>query len=277
MVATTLSSEVKGAIARKGKAAPFGVVGNRWRDPQQDVGGKAALKQPTTETLLLIQTNPADLDDWRRHLQDSGLAREIETCAVNKALNVCADRSPDMAILDLTVGDAVQAGLSFIARLRQGGRSTPVLVLMAQEAPMVGQEALRVGANGCILKDEALAELPIGLREIRAGRIYLSHEVASAIAVMRSRQGSSPLDAMSARQLRIFELLAQGRRYEEIAADLKVSYRTVANSSSLLKGKLGVKTLPELIRAAMEHFPHVRGPLFGSSRACRMSIATAKS
>jgi DNA-binding CsgD family transcriptional regulator len=64
------------------------------------------------------------------------------------------------------------------------------------------------------------------------------------------------------RELQILSLLAEGKPYAQIAADLHVSYKTIANTCSQLKTKLGVRSLPELMRIAIEYLPSAPGKSF---------------
>ena len=64
---------------------------------------------------------------------------------------------------------------------------------------------------------------------------------------MEARDKSNPLRSLTLRELQTLELIAEGRAYSDIAEALGVSYKTVVNTSSLLKKKLGARSLPELI------------------------------
>jgi len=116
--------------------------------------------------------------------------------------------------------------------------------------------ALKIGANGYILKDTSGEEIVKAFEHIRDGIPYLSHELASEVAFMEARgRTSNPLRSITERELQILSLLAEGKPYAQIAADLHVSYKTIANTCSQLKPKLGVHSLPELMRIAIEHLP----------------------
>jgi DNA-binding NarL/FixJ family response regulator len=72
-----------------------------------------------------------------------------------------------------------------------------------------------------------------------------------------SGRTSNPLRSITERELQILSLLAEGKPYAQIAADLHVSYKTIANTCSQLKSKLGVHSLPEMMRLAIEYLPSV--------------------
>ena len=72
---------------------------------------------------------------------------------------------------------------------------------------------------------------------------------------MEARGTTNPLRRMTVRELQTLALIAEGKPYGVIAENLHVSYKTVANTCTQLKAKLGVRTLPELMRIAIQHLP----------------------
>jgi DNA-binding CsgD family transcriptional regulator len=70
-----------------------------------------------------------------------------------------------------------------------------------------------------------------------------------------AKSTASPFQALTLRELQMLQLLADGKPYGVIAQDLNVSYKTVANTCSLIKSKLGARSLPELMRIALKHLP----------------------
>ena len=83
----------------------------------------------------------------------------------------------------------------------------------------------------------------------------LSQSLASEVAFMEARGTTNPLKRMTVRELQTLALVAEGKPYGVIAEHLHVSYKTVANTCTQLKAKLGVRTLPELMRIAIQHLP----------------------
>jgi DNA-binding CsgD family transcriptional regulator len=99
---------------------------------------------------------------------------------------------------------------------------------------------------------------------VRENRPYLSHDLASEVAFMEARGTTNPLRRMTVRELQTLALVAEGKPYGVIAENLNVSYKTVANTCTKLKAKLGVRTLPELMRLAIQHLPPMA--VHGTSR-----------
>jgi len=209
--------------------------------------------------VLVIDDHPIVLQGCQRVLEDAG-ATSIKL-ASNPVEGIRAYRAerPDLIFVDLAMKNGVLVGLSFIRRLRTHDQTTPIIVLTMHEDPVIASHALRVGANGYILKDTSSSDILKAMQVVRQGKTFLSHDIASAIAVMEIKGRSNPLQAMTLRELQTLELIAQGKSYGAIADELHVSYKTVANTCSQIKSKLGVKSLPEMMRIAIDYIPEMSG------------------
>jgi DNA-binding NarL/FixJ family response regulator len=118
--------------------------------------------------------------------------------------------------------------------------------------PIIAARALEAGANGYVLKDSSADELMRAFAQVRAGVPYLSNDLAMQVALGRMGARSSPLAELTPRELQTLSLLAEGKAYGRIAEELNVSYKTVVNACAQLKLKLNAKSLPDLIRIAVQ-------------------------
>jgi DNA-binding CsgD family transcriptional regulator len=142
--------------------------------------------------------------------------------------------------------------------------------------PFIVSRALKIGANGYILKDTPGEEIVKAFERVRDGTPYLSHELASEVAFMEARGRTPyPLGSITVRELQILSLLAEGKPYGQIAGSLNVSYKTIANTCGQLKAKLGVRSLPELMRIAIECLPSTPGAV-GSPQLARTTCAAGR-
>ncbi|ADJ23138.1 MAG: response regulator transcription factor [Hyphomicrobium denitrificans] len=209
--------------------------------------------------ILVIDDHPVVLQGCRRVLEDAGIENITLASNLIDGFRAYRNDKPDVIIIDLAIKKGVLVGLTFIRRLRVHDKHTPILVLTMHEDPMIASQSLRLGANGYILKDTSSVDIVKALQAVRQGRPFLSHTVASAIALMETKGRSNPLSGMTLRELQTLELIAQGKQYAAIAEELHVSYKTIANTCSQIKAKLGVKSLPELMRIAIDHLPEMAG------------------
>jgi two-component system, NarL family, invasion response regulator UvrY len=132
---------------------------------------------------------------------------------------------------------------------------TQILVFSMHDSSAIVTSAFEAGASGYLLKDCPSEELPRAVDQVRAGKPYVSHRIAVQFALRRSKSQPDALTSLTQREIKTLTLLAQGRRYDLIAAELGVSYKTVVNTSYQLRMKLGVRSLPELILKAIELLP----------------------
>jgi two-component system, NarL family, invasion response regulator UvrY len=209
--------------------------------------------------ILVIDDHPIVLQGCRRVLEDAGIEDIVLASNLIEGFRAYRNDKPDLIIIDLAIKKGVLGGLSFIRRLRIHDKHTPILVLTMHEDPMIASQSLRLGANGYILKDTSSVDILKALQAVRQGKAFLSHAIASAIAVMETKGRTNPLNGMTLRELQTLELIAQGKQYTAIAEELHVSYKTIANTCSQIKTKLGVKSLPELMRIAIDHLPEMSG------------------
>jgi two-component system invasion response regulator UvrY len=206
--------------------------------------------------VLVIDDHPVVLEGCRQLLMFAGVKRVVQTQSLADGFRLYRNEKPDMILVDLAMRTGALGGLSFIRRLRQLDRRTPILVFSMHSDPFIVSRALKLGANGYILKDTPREEVVKAFEKVRAGDPYLCQELASRVAFMEiGGRTNNPLRVVTDRELQILSLLAEGKPYGQIATSLQVSYKTVANTCSQLKSKLGVDSLPALMRVAIEYLP----------------------
>jgi two-component system invasion response regulator UvrY len=205
--------------------------------------------------VLVIDDHPIVLQGCRQILEDAGVESIVLAQSVAEGFRLYRMQQPDLIIIDLAMQTGALDGLSFIRRLRLHDQRTPVLVFTMHSDPVIVSRALEVGATGYVLKDASSDEMLNAFTKVREGRPYLSTDLASEVAFMEVRGTANPLKRMTVRELQALALVAEGKPYGVIAEHLHVSYKTVANTCTQLKVKLGVRTLPELMRVAIKYFP----------------------
>jgi two-component system invasion response regulator UvrY len=209
--------------------------------------------------VLVIDDHPIVLQGCRQLLEDVGVDQIQQAQSLADGFRLCRTQKPDVIIVDLAMRTGSLGGLSFIRRLRLHDQQTPILVFTMHSDPVIVSRALEVGATGYVLKDTPPEEVQKAFQRVRDNRPYLSHDLASEVAFMEARGTTNPLRRMTVRELQTLALVAEGKPYGVIAEHLHVSYKTVANTCTQLKAKLGVRTLPELMRIAIQHLPSTNG------------------
>jgi two-component system response regulator NreC len=157
---------------------------------------------------------------------------------------------PDVLILDL--GMPGGSSLAAIPRIRQSHPGTQIVVLTMQSDPAFARDALRAGAIGYVLKEAADTELVQAVRHAARGETYLNPGLGARLAAEPPGPEGMP-DALSARELEVLRLLAQGHTNTEIAAQLFLSVRTVESHRAHIQRKTGRMTRADMVVYAQEH------------------------
>jgi DNA-binding NarL/FixJ family response regulator len=111
--------------------------------------------------------------------------------------------------------------------------------------------ALRAGAAGYVSKSAGAEELVVAVKKIAAGDRYLDTVIANEL-VFNPAAADDPLGKLTNREVEILRLLGEGKSLAQIATIFGIAYKTIANSCSRLKEKLGVERTADLIRLSVE-------------------------
>ena len=199
--------------------------------------------------ILLVDDHAIVRSGLRRLLATVAHAEILEAANGRDAITLTRAERPELVILDLNLPGL--GGLELIRRLMQEDKSTRILVFSMHAEPLYAVRALEAGATGYLSKNVAPDELLTAVKRVGAGGRYVENEIAQAMAVQVAGPGQ-PLDRLTARDLEIMRLLADGRSLAEIADALGIGYKTVANTLSQIKAKLGVSRTADLVRVAIE-------------------------
>ena len=203
-------------------------------------------------TVLIVDDHPIVLQGCRRMLQDVGVSEIIEARDTADGYRLFSEHGPEVVIVDLGLQDNGLGGLELIRRIRSDDLNVRILVFSMHSDPVIVARALQAGATGYVVKDTSPEAITEAFQKVRAGRRYLSDELAMQVAFANAPGQQSPLAELTPRELQMLSLLAEGKPYTRIAEELNVSYKTVVNLSSQLKQKLDAENLPELIRTAVQ-------------------------
>jgi two-component system, NarL family, invasion response regulator UvrY len=199
--------------------------------------------------ILLVDDHAIVRAGVRRLLATEADVSILEAKSSEEALDAFRRARPDLVILDLNLPGS--SGLGLLHRLVKLDRSMRILVLSMHSEPVYAARALQAGARGYVSKSATPEEFIEAVRQVGNGGRYIEREIAVHLVVAKF-WGVDPLDQLTAREVDILRLLGEGKTYTQIAAALGVSYKTVANSSSAIKGKLAVGSTADLIRLSIE-------------------------
>lgn len=162
---------------------------------------------------------------------------------------------PDLLVIDISLNGP--DGLDVLKTVRARDLHLPVLILSMYDESIYAERALRAGANGYIMKQEATEKVLVAMRRILNDReIYVSERLANKMLRQYVQAPSpptrSPLDDLSDRELQVLRSIGDGHSTREIAEALYLSVKTIESYQSHLKDKLGLKNARELLQYAIE-------------------------
>ncbi len=169
-----------------------------------------------------------------------------------EALRIIKNEKPDLVIIDITLKD--RNGIELIKDVRLRFPDMLIIVLSMHDEKIYAERALRAGARGYIMKQEAPETILEAINHVLSDNIFVSDEIATRIFNMffdgRSKTESSPIDLLTDRELEVYQLIGQGFGTREIAGKLHISVKTVENHRAHIKEKLNLKSAIELVQQA---------------------------
>jgi DNA-binding NarL/FixJ family response regulator len=178
-------------------------------------------------------------------LPDSVVA---EAGTAEEGFDVYMREKPAVVVLDINLGGG--SGLELLTRLRSADHEARVVMFSMHADPAYANRALRSGALGFVGKSASADELIEAVKAASSGRRYIDKRLASDM-VLNPAEGD-PLSSLSNRETEILRLLGEGKSLNEIANTFGIAYKTVANTCTRLKEKLGVDRTADLIRISLE-------------------------
>ena len=211
--------------------------------------------EPESKRIVIVDDHPL----FRKGLQDmihsdGAFAVCGEAGNAAEAMDTIRKLVPDLMIVDLSLPGA--NGIELIKNIRAEFRQLPILVLSMHDESLYALRALRAGADGYVMKHEAMANVIQAIHEVFNGRPYLSPAMAAqVITKFANRQAEGEVDAverLSDRELEVLELIGKGHDVRQIAKRLHLSPKTVETHRSHIKDKLDLKNSREVARFALQ-------------------------
>ena len=199
--------------------------------------------------VLLVEDHAVVREGVRKLLTAQFDAIIFEAANVEAGMSVYRDKSPDIVLLDLNLEGT--GGLEMLRRVLQQDAKAKVIVFTTNSEPVYAAHAMRAGARGYVSKSAPADELLAAVRKVYEGGQYIDREVASRLAIGQF-SGEDPLQKLTTRELEILRMLGNGASLSVIADSLGVAYKTIANSCTQMKVKLGVERTADLIRLSVE-------------------------
>lgn len=215
-----------------------------------------APKPPSGKARILVVDDHPLFREGVRQLIDrqNDLVCCGEAGTVAATTEAVAQLKPDLLLLDLRLGSG--DGLDLIKSLRAQAPTLAILVISQFDELHYAERALRAGARGYLMKEEATEEVLSAMRVILAGDRYVSRRMTPRLLDRLlegpSARTESRVDCLSDRELQVFQLLGSGMSTRAIAESLNLSFKTIETYRENVKHKLGLSGATDLIRTATE-------------------------
>jgi two-component system invasion response regulator UvrY len=199
--------------------------------------------------VLIVDDHPIVTSGFRALLADDSEIVILEASDAESGERTFVAEQPDVCVLDINLPSV--SGFELARRILAHAASARIIMFSMNDDPIFAVRAIEAGAKGYVSKSGDPWDLVEAIREVGKGRTYLPSAIARNIAFAGPSFAKSPLGKLTSREIEILHLLSKGKSLSEIAWQVHVSYKTIANTSSIMRQKLGVRTSAELVRLAI--------------------------
>ena len=215
---------------------------------------RSRTSEKSVKRLVLIDDHPIMRHGLAQLVRaEDGLDVVGEAGSAREGLEVVGRLKPDLAVIDLTLPD--KNGLELVKDIRALHPTTHCLVLSMHDETLYGERALRAGARGYVMKEEAADNLVTAIHKVISGGLYISESLNARMLEQvtgSSRSKATGMDALTDRELEILALIGKGVATKVIAAQLSISARTVEAHRAHIKEKLSMTDGSALVRYAVQ-------------------------
>ena len=199
--------------------------------------------------IVIVDDHPL-LRERLAQLINNELDMEIigEAESAKEAIQLIRERSPDLAIIDITLKGS--SGLELIKSIRTLSIGVPILVLSMHDESLYAERVLRAGATGYITKHQAADEVLLAIRRVLAGEVYMSEKMTSSFLKSLTATGVKriprPVDRLTDRELEVLDMIGRGHTTRQISDTLQLGVATIDTYRARIKEKMNFRNAAEL-------------------------------
>lgn len=205
----------------------------------------------TKVDILLIDDHTIVVEGCATLLKQYGY--ESVTVATNceEGLQLALKKTPALIMIDISMPG--MGGLGMIRRINKKNADIKIIVFSMHDDTSIISRAIDSGVKGYISKTSSPSDIIEAVEQVLAGNIYLSHDVAQALALEKLNPVKNELEVLSPKEYEIFDMLVNGNTISEIATALYLSSKSVSNYITKIKTKLDVSSMAELVRIGYKY------------------------
>ena len=202
-----------------------------------------------TLKIVLVDDHAVVRTGYRLLLENSPFIEIVgELSSGEEANQKALELEADIFVMDLSMPG--MGGLEAIKRIKAKNKKIKILVFTMHENPIFAEQALEAGASGYITKNNAPNVLVDAVLAISQGEKFIDEQLREELSA-RQLGIKGELSNLSQREFQIFCLFAEGKNASEIADDLSLSVKTVANYQTQIKDKLDLNSTADLVKLAI--------------------------
>lgn len=200
--------------------------------------------------ILIADDHPIVASGCRTVLADEPDIVLLEAADAESAEHLFVTEHPDICLIDINLPTV--SGFELARRVLAHDAKARIIMFSMNDDPVYLARAIEIGAKGFVSKNGDPQNLVEAIREVGKGGVYLPPALARSMAFAGPKVARNPLSRLNSREMEILRLLSAGKSLSEIAWMVHAPYKTVANTSAIIRQKLGVRTAAELVRFAIE-------------------------
>jgi DNA-binding NarL/FixJ family response regulator len=200
--------------------------------------------------VLIVDDHPIVASGCRALFAGDGEIAILEAPDAESGERIFAAEQPDVCILDINLPTV--SGFELARRILTRTPAARIIMFSMNDDPVFAARAIEIGAKGYVSKSGDPCDLVEAIRQVGNGGVFLPAALAQSVAFAGPALSQNPLSKLTSREIEILRLLGAGKSLSEIAWLVHVSYKTIANTSSIIRQKLGLRSSSELVRFAIE-------------------------
>ena len=200
--------------------------------------------------ILIVDDHPIVASGCRALLAGDADIAILEASDAESGEAAFVAERPDICVLDINLPGV--SGFELARRILARDGTSRIIMFSMNDDPIFAARAIETGAKGYVSKSGDPGDLIEAIRKVGEGGVFLPSAIAERIAFSGPGLVENRLSKLTQREIEILRLLGAGKSLSEIAWLVHSSYKTIANTSSLMRQKLGLRSSSELVRFAIE-------------------------
>lgn len=201
--------------------------------------------------ILIVDDHPVIIAGCRSMFAAEENYEIIDAKDADSGFEAFVNYKPDLCIIDISLPG--KPGFDLVQRIIERNRDAKIIIFSMNDDPVFASRALRLGAKGYVTKNDNPYLLLDAINAVMSGKNYLMRKISEALSIQNDVKNYDIWTILTEREREVFKLLGTGMKIREIAQETGISYKTVANTCSIIKKKLKLQTIGELSQMALEY------------------------